>query len=395
MALTFTTESTLTQMRTQPIVEEARCARNDEEQNSVANLLASMAIIIAILALLFGGYFTASWAKKVSKPVLSVVVENIRSEVEVDVGERQVEIPTSLRSRMDRAAYFPSFTASVRKKDIESQIEVGLTQDRALAELRAAEKDLSSRNEEGAAQEIWNAISWESKTLLINLLIERSISEIGHPSDEDIVALSEPILNDEENVDDKVHVLQLPAGRKAVAEHIDLIGMKGARPLTKNRVLEAIRSEIDGIEARVLEYSTFMPDLEALLKDGSEEADPRIWTVSVAIYNAGAAADSVYALGALSVRRSVSDADNRVLIVEGREPGKVLVPPGGVAHIELSAKKEPDELEEWFSHGDKNCVLSIPRLSGGYVTSQAYRFSSHTDQTKEDLEQFAKVVTGH
>ena len=348
-------------------------------------ILASVAIVVATVAFLFGGYFNASWTKEVSKPDLSVVVEDVQIEVESDVGERLIGIPVALQARTSNAKYFPTLAPVVRRNDIERYIEMGHVHDRAVPELRLAAQRLSSDGRDEHARQVWNAISTDSRSLLLSFRTARIRSQSLDASQ-----FVEPFLAGESGSIEE-RVLRDPATQLALKETSDLVF--AVDELTSERVLDAIEDDIDAIESAALEYGSVIGELVQVLQQDLDRNQPTAWKVNAVVYNAGSVADSMHAIGALSVRRSTSDDYNKVLLVEGADPNeKVVVPPGGVAHIELGTVQDPSELDEWFSLGDKDFVLSMATLSGEHITSQAYPFSIKHSQTRENLEQFAQDV---
>lgn len=131
---------------------------------------------------------------------------------------------------------------------------------------------------------------------------------------------------------------------------------------------------------------------------GTQGEEIAYWTVMATIYNAGLAAESVFAVGALSIQRQPKwDGDNGVLILQARDLERIVVPSREAVRVELRTTRPRDNLEAWFEDGDKDFLLSLPLYSGGYVMSQPHRFSRHdvVSAVKEDLEQHAKTAVPH
>ena len=362
--------------------------------------LSIAALLIATLALLFGGYFSASWTKELSKPALSVDVRDVWYEDATASEERLIDIPPELRDRTRRAKYVPTLAQSEPREEIEDLLQMASVHSVAVQALGIAEKEMSSGGPEVDAAKIWNDIPVESRSLLFTYRTSRIADELVRTGDEDLFEISEVVDSLVEGVDPGNPVLEGPAVARALQLSAQLISDLNARP-TAERIIEVIQADVDVLELAAAEHESFRGELEKLLKaheDAADEEGPQstAWKVTATVYNAGAAAESVIAIGALSIQRQPGwDGDNHVLILEGdRMTDRIVVSPGEAFTVELGVTRNRDRLEAWFEDGDKDFVLSMPLYSGGYVTSGPHKFSRRdiVGTVRTDLAKYAKVA---
>lgn len=352
--------------------------------------LSLSAILIAIFALLFGGYFAASWTKEVSKPVISIVVDDIQNESE-EPPERRIEVPADLRDKSRRAIYFPTLKRDVTSSELEEYLRTYEEWQQAVQVLEQTVAEVGREENPRDPKEAWSDVSPEIKSLLFTFRTARIRR-----------TLSEGRIDVSAHIDSLLETTGKPVEERVLREPTTLAALQDflvtARDLelapTRTSVLAVIQEDIGRMKDAVGEFASFEYDLKQLLKvEDSETASQGgavVWRVDVVIYNTGLTPVSLAGTGALIVERQPGrGGDNEVLVLEGADEW-IPVPSGEAVALGLRAVRDSDYLVQWFQSGDKSFVLVMRDLGGSYVTSDVYDFSEGGISAKS-----AKELLGH
>ncbi|GEA10368.1 hypothetical protein [Alteromonas sp. KUL49] len=356
-------------------------------------ILSIIAILVSMLAFIFGGYFSSAWNKEVTKADLSVLVRDIRYEYP-QANDAEIRISADLQARSSKAKYFPTLEGFVSKERFSELLEEIRNIESSALEMQYALDQLDRDNSDDSdAQRVWDDLSAESKASLLSIRTKRIIFSARHlTSDLNLGEFVDQHLEQDEHVEVDDEYLSTPGVRESLRGSL-MIAARLETNATKELVLTTIKEDISGLKLAASEFSSFKSDVEAALNLEDEVSNSVIWKFEVTIFNAGGVPSSLLPIGSAAIQKPADG--NIVLNLRPNSVSKLIIAPGEALNLTLSSVDVNDPISksllDMFVSGDRDFVVVLAEVSGEYVESIKYNFSDEIDdETKRRLVEFSK-----
>ena len=364
-------------------------------------LISTVALIVSLIAFLFGGYLNTKWVRTVNE---SVVVASV-SRVNHDLYPREdhvVEIPDDLRQSSEKARYFPTLSSNMTLQELESILELVERPDfqSAAVNSRAVLKELEREGTtDRDAMELWGRMAESDKATLFAIRGVRLARDALRGSEIDmdeerLDELTEYFLNLDENREDTndSKYSSHPEVKNALKELIADFTRAEFAP-TRQFLSSVIADEISELEAAALEFSRLNGEVRQVIQEPKNRSRDIFWEVTAKLYNSGGSPAAMLPIAAMAVKKL--GEGNFVVYLSAMESGNIILPPGEGLDVTFRSTLDADrkiveKLRESFATGERDFRVVFEYLDGKRIASDVDNFSESVGRShRESLLRYA------
>ena len=365
------------------------------------------ALIVSVLAFLFGGYLTATWTVSVNQRSVIPSIDSIRHETVV-LPEQEIQIPPDLQEASDSARYFPDLESTMTRGELEEILNRTRFVDfqAASVNLRAAASELAREDITLAeTARIWRRVSSSDKAVLFTMRSVRLLADELRPTEDSIPDIVERFLGqqlslgdaedeDEEEEEDSILRFAEPEVRAILQQVLIEVTRQEIIP-DAQFLVSTINEEIPPLDALASEYVRLSSDVdEVLARYGADT----IWETNVKLYNDGGSPAALLPIAAMAVQRQ--GRGNTVVLMRARQAdGNIIVAPGeGIdvtfrGSVDDNSEESLRSLVDVFRNGERDFKLAFQYLDGERIESGISSFSvSVSESLRDALGEYAENV---
>lgn len=358
-------------------------------------VLSISALAISLLALLFGGYFNATWDASVDERSVIPSVEVIGHELTFQ--DQDIEIPQELQQRSDSARYFADLPVRLTRSELEAIVD-----GTSFADYRSASISLQAAADRLEMEDItvqdtvriWGNISSSAKAVLFTMRSVRLLASELRVTEDRIPALVDRFLEQGDAVAEDDGFLDQPEVRSAL-EQVLLMAARAEFAPDATELAALIREEVPRIDDLADEYEYFASEIEELI--AGYEPDT-VWKVGVKFYNEGRSPAALLPIAVMAIQRP-AEGNSTIFMRAIDIAGNVIVPPGeGVDAVFRSVVDDNDgnllrSLATNFDGGTLDFRVVFQYLDGERLESDVSNFSAAiTDSLRDELKEYAEDV---
>ena len=358
------------------------------------NILPAAALVISILALLFGGYFNTQWDRSVNRGSVIPSIIAIKHGPD-EHWKQEIKIPGGLQRESEEALYFPTLPDKIYRDDLEKIIEdINLIDfELASANLRLISNILDDRDTpDEKIRQIWNDLAPENKAVLFAIRTSSLIEEKITPDtdlDEDQIAeiinrfvdlgLDTDASTEERFFDD-------PIVRKVLGDVVREVAQAELVP-TREFLKSLIKPEyILQLNRIASENKNLRSKISDLIE--SNHIDKYVLEITVRLYNKGGRLASLSPAAVMAIQKN--GQLSRTVFMHSENIANIVIPPGEGADIIFRAEDE-DKLGKFLDEEDQDYKVVFKYLDGRYVESRINRFSRIiSDELRREMIEYAK-----
>ena len=312
-------------------------------------LFSTIALLVAVLALLFGGYFNTRWQNTVNEPVVIPSISRVNQVVELDE-DFPIDVPEDLQEKSARARYFPTLTATMPLSELRKTLEFTeqLEFESAATKANAILFRLDDpETTDEHAKELWDRLTEAEKAMLLamrsaRLTIESLRAARKDVDDDQISKIVDRFLTQREDGSSS-SMEDLSFAKPEVEAALRSVLFDATRAEldpTREFLAELIRDDISELEALVLEMKNLSEELRRLVAENAEAGRQHFWEVAVKLYNQGGIPAAMHPIAAMAVKRVARG--NHTLLMSSREGENIVIAPGEGIDITFRSTHEND-----------------------------------------------------
>lgn len=357
-------------------------------------VLSVAALVISILAFLFGGYFSATWAVSVNQRSVVPSVNSIHHE-SIVLQEDAITIPVDLQERSRQAQFFPDLQSTMTRGALEELLARTRFSDyqAAAINLRAAASELRRENITPAeVANIWSGVRSSDKAVLFTMRSVRLLANELRITEDRIPDLVERFIPDQfpgnatsEDEDEFFRRMAEPEVRAILEQILPMVAEQEISP-NAEFLVSLIDGEVPRLDAMASEFVRFSSDIDELLSDYRADT---VWDASVKLYNEGGRPAALLPIAAMAVQRPARG--NTVVLMRARDlRGNIIVPPGEGVDVVFRASVDDNEgdslnsLVDAFEDEERDFKLVFQYLDGQRIESATNNFSISVSESLRD-----------
>ena len=347
-------------------------------------VLSTIALLVAVLALLFGGYFNTRWHNTVNEPVVIPSISRVSQIVEVDEGF-PVDVPEDLREKSTRARYFPTLAATMPLHELRETLEYTgrLEFESAATKAKAILPQLEDpETTDEHAKDLWDRLTELEKAVLLavrtaRLTIVYLRAESKDVDDERIAKTVDRFLSQQDGSSSSEEDWSFAEEEAALREVLFDATRAELHP-TREFLAKLISDDISELDAMALEMRNLSEELRRLIATNNEAGRQHFWEVSVKLYNQGGTPAAMHPIATMAVKRVAKG--NHTLFMRSRESGNIVIAPGEGIDVTFRSTSKNDnkmvrDLAKDFETGGTDFRMAFEYLDGTRVESGVDNFS--------------------